>query len=145
MNDAYNKNILVEFNGRIAQKKRIEKYVKQVIRHFCPRMRRIVTINISVSTRLDGDVYGYCYGGKKDIDIELARGSGDEEFTLDYMMLNLAHELIHAKQFLTGQLTPYYFRWKNKDYSFTPYSKVPWEREAYKKEDYIYEHFWKNA
>lgn len=145
MSIAYNKNILVEFNGRIAQKKRIEEYVKNVIRYFCPRMRRIVQININISNRLDGDVYGYCWGGKNDIEIELARGIIGKDFDLDYMMLNLAHELVHAKQFLTGQLSPYHFKWKTKDYKHTPYSKVPWEREAYKKEDFIYENFWKNA
>ena len=90
---------MIDFHGRIAQKSRIEKYVKDVIHHFCPRMRRVIQIDIYIHNRLDNHCYGFCSGNKNHIDIELARGSGDETFDLDYIMLNLAHELIHAKQF----------------------------------------------
>jgi hypothetical protein len=142
MKTIYNQNILVDFKGRIAQKKRIEQYTKDTLRYFIPRLRRVVSVNIIVSNTLEDDCYGWCLGDRKEIEIELARSSGKNSFDLDYMMLNLAHELIHAKQFLTGQLSPCHFRWKTKDYKNTAYSRTPWEREAYKKEDYIYETFW---
>jgi len=142
MKTIYNDNILVDFKGRIAEKKRIEQYIKDTLRHFIPRLRRVVSVNIIVSNTLEDNCYGWCLGDRKEIEIELARSSGNESFDLDYMMLNLAHELIHAKQFLLGQLSPCHFRWKTKDYGNTAYSRTPWEREAYKKEDYIYETFW---
>ena len=138
----FKKNILIDFHGRIAQKSRIEKYIKNVIHHYCPRMRRVVNVDIYIHNRLDNECYGFCSGNKNHIDIELARGSGDETFDLDYIMLNLAHELIHAKQFLLGQLSPTNFQWKTKDYNGVPYSRTPWEREAYRKEDWVYETFW---
>ena len=47
------------------------------------------------------------------------------------MLINLTHEVIHAKQFISGELSPTTARWKNSDYTKTPYSKQPWEREAY--------------
>ena len=141
----YNQNIFVEIEGQIQQKKRIEAYIKDVIRYFIPNMRRIVQIDLKITNRIEQGYYGFCCGDRKEVYIELARGSCDEDFTLDYMMLNLAHELVHAKQYLLGQLSPYHHKWKTKDYSDTPYSAVPWEREAYKKEDAIYEKFWLGA
>ena len=64
---------------------------------------------------------------KNEVEIELARQSGRKKFTLDEMMLNLAHELVHAKQFLKGELHPTLSKWKKfkKDYANTPYLKQP--------------------
>lgn len=138
-----NDNFVVSFKGRIAQKKRIETYIQEVLRHYLPSVRRIIDIHIEVSNRLDEGCYGYCLGNRKNIEIELARGSNDEDFDLDYMMLNLAHELIHAKQYLKGEIASTHYRWKgNKDYGHLTYSRWPWEREAYKNEERIYEDFW---
>ena len=63
------------------------------------------------------------------------------------MMLNLAHELVHAKQFIKGELHPTLYKWKKfkKDYAKTPYFKQPWEKEAYLMEDKIFNQFWKNG
>jgi hypothetical protein len=59
------------------------------------------------------------------------------------MMLNLAHELVHAKQFIKGELHPNLNRWKSLDYSNTAYSRQPWEKEAYLLEDKLLETYWK--
>lgn len=138
----YNQNIFVDIHGPITQKGRIKTYTQNIIRSFAPRMRRVVLIDISIRKRLEHGYYGFCCGDRREVYIELAKGSYDEDFTHDYMMLNLAHELVHAKQYLLGQLSTYHHRWKTKDYSDTPYSAVPWEREAYKKEDILFETFW---
>jgi hypothetical protein len=128
--------------GQIAQKRRIRTYIKSVLSYLSPRLRRPVSITVEVSTNLENNHYALCWGDKNEIIIELARQSGDTKFTLDDMMLNLAHELVHAKQFLTGQLSPVRQNWKSKNYSTTPYSRQPWEREAYAKEDKLYSIFW---
>lgn len=133
----YNANICVNFYGQIAKKKRIEAYVKNVIRYFCPNIRRVINVDIYVKNKLDcPETYAYCYGNRKHIEIELKRMSHD------FMMLNLAHELVHAKQYLTGQLSPTLQKWKSEDYSHVAYSRTPWEREAYRKEDWIWKNFW---
>ena len=128
--------------GQISQKRRIRTYIKSVLSYLSPRLRRPVSITVEVSTKLEDNHYALCWGDKNDIVIELARQSGDTKFTLDDMMLNLAHELVHAKQFLTGQLSPVKQNWKRKNYSKTPYSRQPWEREAYAKEEKLYTIFW---
>lgn len=55
-------------------------------------------------------------------------------------LITLAHECIHAKQFVKHELmTDKTWIWKGKDYGNDPYitmhyKKLPWEKEAYKKE-----------
>ena len=60
-------------------------------------------------------------------------------------MRNLAHELVHAKQFIKGELHPTLNKWKKykKDYTKTPYLKQPWEKEAYKLEEELFNKYWK--
>ena len=136
-------NIYVDFIGRIAQKKRITKFVRDTIIHFMPKMRRTVDIEITTVNRCPHDYFALCWGNRTTVEIELARGSEDEEFDIDEMMLNLAHELIHAKQFLRGDLTST-LRWGDKHADIqAAYFSQPWEREAYSKEGDIYEKYWK--
>ena len=42
-----------------------------------------------------------CTGNKKEVEIEIVKHK-----SMDVMMLILAHELVHAKQFLKGELSP---------------------------------------
>jgi predicted metallopeptidase len=61
----------------------------------------------------------------------------------------LAHELVHVKQFATGELKEYVYReesiWRNSkgrlsEYVETDsnYSRMPWEKEAYREEKRLY-------
>ena len=135
--------VYLSINGRIAKKKQIENFVFDVLEHLMPRLRRDVSIDVNVVTRCDNHHYALCLGDKDSAEIELARGSGDLTFTLEEMILNLAHELVHAKQFIRGELHPNLNRWKNLDYSNTLYSRQPWEKEAYLLEDKLINKFWK--
>lgn len=137
MKKTFIENIHVDFKGQIKDKKRIEKYVKSVLHYFMPRLRRNIFVEVKFTKDLGGD-YGYCLGSKDHVEIEI----GKYNFSLDQMMVTLAHELIHAKQFLKGELTPTMKNWKTFNYEGVPYSRQPWEREAYKKEEFIYELFW---
>lgn len=136
-------NIDVVFKGQIAEKKRITKFVRSTIHYFMPRLRRDVEIQITFSKSLD-DAMGYCLGDKNTIDIEISKTHPitGKKCTMSEMMLTLAHELVHAKQFLRGDLTPKLMNYKGKKHQLTPYSRQPWEREAYKKEEFIYDLFW---
>lgn len=56
------------------------------------------------------------------------------------------HEMIHVKQYALGQMKERYksghkILWKDKDYTTTSYSKCPWEREAYRKQETLYEKY----
>ena len=132
----------IQINGQIAQKRRIKTYIKSCIAYLSPRLRKDVRIELNVLTTLEESAYAHWYGDRNGVQIDLARRSGYRKFSIEDQMLNLAHELVHAKQFITGQLSPIKQNWKKKDYSTTPYSRQPWEREAYYKEEKLYKIFW---
>ena len=127
----------IDFVGRIAQKKRIEKYINDILYFYMPRIRRLVHIEITIVNECE-DLYGVCWGDKQSIEITLVR----KGLTLDEMMQNLAHELVHAKQYLKGELSPYKHMWKGKDYSTYSYTTLPWEEEAYNNEEELYRLYW---
>jgi hypothetical protein len=139
--------IRLSITGRIAKKQRIEKYIQTALLDMMPRLKRLIEIDLNVVTKCDEDNYALCCGNKNIVEIELARTSGDTKFTHDEMMLNLAHEIVHAKQFIKGELHPTLQKWKKfkKDYAKTPYFKTPWEKEAYLMEDKIFNKYWKNG
>ena len=132
----------VSITGRIAKKKQVETFIFDALIHLMPRLKRSIDIDVYVVTRCENDHYALCLGDKNSAEIELARGSGDTTFTLNEMMLNLAHELVHVKQFIKGELHPSLNTWKRLDYTNVPYSRTPWEKEAYLLEDKLIEKFW---
>ncbi len=138
--------ITIDISGQIARKKDIYNYIEDVIYYFHPRLRRNIDISLHIVSHkpeLKDYHYATCSGSKKDVDIELNRfNEKGEKFTHDEMMLSLAHELVHAKQFIKGELSPKLHRFKRKYHGKTPYSRQPWEREAYKLESKIYNMFW---
>ena len=139
--------VRVTVNGRIAKKDKVKEYSEQALSDLMPRLRRNVDIDIYIVTECDEKNYALCWGDKNEVEIELARKSGSKKFTHDEMMLNLAHELVHAKQFIKGELHPTLHKWKKfkKDYAKTPFFKQPWEKEAYLMEDKIFKQFWKHG
>lgn len=55
------------------------------------------------------------------------------------LMETLAHEMVHVKQIARGERQERYrggykVIWKGVDHTNTPYSKQPWERQAYRME-----------
>ena len=61
------------------------------------------------------------------------------------MVQNLAHEMIHAKQFLRGELATNMDKWKgvvykSKDGDVFDFES-PWEKEAYGTEDVLYNNY----
>jgi hypothetical protein len=125
------------------------------------KIEQDIDIDIFVGTQrmedklLDKVVGGYCscfHDGKKsssyDVDIELARLSNVES-----MLVNLCHEIIHAKQYIFGELGMMFAidddslnitnAWKGKKWvaakNDDPYYDAPWEKEAYDRENELYE------
>ena len=94
----------VLINGRIKNKKKVEDFVYNTLFDLMPKLKRMVYIDIDVVTECDGGCHALCQGDKEEVNIELARQVQGVKFTHDEMMLNLAHELVHAKQFLRGEL-----------------------------------------
>lgn len=141
--------INVGITGQIAKKHQIIAFMVDAL-YFqigsWPTNRRNIDLELTVQSYKyeDGDYsYATCSGSKNNVDIILNRLNEEgKRFSHDQMMLNLAHELVHAKQFIKGELTPKLHRFKRKYYGKTPYSRQPWEKEAYKMESKIYNMFW---
>ena len=133
-------NVFVK--GRIKHRENVLQYAETVINHLMPRIKRNVDIEINIVTKCEGENSALCWGDKDCAEIEIARESFDVKFTLDEMMLNLAHELVHAKQFIKGELHPSLNKWKRLDFTNVPYSRTPWEKEAYLLEDKLFEKYW---
>ena len=146
----------ITISGRIKQKKKVEQFVRDCLHHyFGNRIKRRVDIDIDMVRELDqGQVAGYCHGDKDQVNIELARHWSKDtrsnrirhEYTLEDLVCTLAHEVVHAKQFIRGEITQRNNKWKHKNYQFdcarTNYYNQPWEIEAYKSEDMLVELYW---
>ena len=137
--------IHVSIKGQIAKKSQIIDFIGDTLTFLMPRLRRNVDIDIEIVNKIADDPshYAQCSGDKNSADITLCRyNENDVKFTLDEIMLNLAHELVHAKQFVRGELHSNLNKWKSLDYSNTAYSRQPWEKEAYLLEDELLEKYW---
>lgn len=89
-------------------------------------------IDISTNSELE-DGYGIAYGDTLQVDIEL---SNVMNRTIWHYRETIAHELVHARQFLKGELDNTYGNYgttvyKGKAYGYgIPYKHQPWEQEA---------------
>ena len=129
--------------GRIKPKKKVEDFVYNALFDLMPRLKRTVYIDVNVVKECDNGYSALCYGDKEEVVIELARESNNIKYSLDEMMLHLAHELVHAKQFIRQELHPSLQSWCKVDYSKTPYNRTPWEKEAYLLEEELINKHWK--
>ena len=95
-------------------------------------------VNIKIRHNNNDGMVGYCHGDDEEAYIELDETLiGDE----DYFKETLAHELVHAKQLLKGELvdeTGFKTIWKGEEYvnlrnklPEAVYKALPWEAEAY--------------
>ena len=73
--------------------------------------------------------------------------SVDADLSKRKLLMSLAHEMVHVKQYATGQLK-YYVRGPNCrwlgnpiDDRSIPYPDLPWEKEAWTKEVDLYQEF----
>ena len=134
----------VQINGQFKNKAFVENVSELLLETILPvKLRRAVSVDVWIYNAVEDQAGGYCWGDKDSVDIEIARTSDGYRYTREELLINLTHELIHAKQFIAGELSPTTAKWKKGDYSKTPYSKQPWEREAYYWEKRLYEKFFK--
>lgn len=74
--------------------------------------------------------------------IELKRGMSPE-----LLMITLAHEIIHVKQYVQKELKTIYVKnnvvdvWMGKRYRNVKYNNQPWEQEAFSKDENLYQDF----
>ncbi len=125
-----------QLTGRCKDKKRVDKFVGDVFYHyFKNRMKRTVLVDVKFVTELGkGKIAGYCHGDKNEVQIDIARTENGEPYTTRDICLNLAHELVHAKQFIRGEKSSLIY----------VYSERPHEVEAYKMEEHLVTEYYDN-
>lgn len=111
-------------------------------------------IDIRFVDKCDGHAGGYCFGDNEEVEIEIATHVQGEPLEEETLMINLAHEMVHAKQLITGQLVDHGIQltsagdcqalvkvseWEGKTMTNVPYDDQPWEIEAYAMERELYE------
>ena len=136
--------IHVQIHGQLKNRKFVQNVCELLLENIIPtKLRRNVDVDVWIYNAVEEQAGGYCWGDKRQVEIEIARTSEGYRYTREELLTNLTHELIHAKQFITGELSPTNMRWKKADYTKVPYSQQPWEREAYRWEKRLYEKYFK--
>ena len=113
------------------------------------RMARNILLEIKLTKELKQkeQAYGFCHITDDNLDrprefmIELDTSMKN---SFDQILTWLAHEMVHLKQFVRGELYDYAtgnVQWKSRTYGRVHYSDQPWEKEAYRLEGELYELF----
>jgi hypothetical protein len=137
----------VSFNNGSKQKRELtESLSEYVASKIMPRLNQKIFIHFEFVRNLvkDESVYGDCM--YIDDDIRLHREfliRLDSGITMQRLLLTVAHEMVHVKQYARNELCSVYkmgkIRFKNKYFSFnTIYWDTPWEIEAHGREQGLY-------
>jgi len=132
-------NIFV-LKGQIKHKKKVMTYVQNLSKELkIDRMWSKVII-INFKTTLNEEAQGLCWGDPSEgyVEIDIARTSEGMKIEYDDIMQTIAHEMVHAKQYLRGELDGYSGSWKGKKPRNYSYENSPWEKEAHKLEKKLY-------
>jgi hypothetical protein len=123
-------NYIEVSGGNRAERDIVEHAVHWCASKMMPRMR---TLDIEVKIKKLDDAYGYCLcDDKRTFQIDIKKG-----LTLYELITTVCHEMIHVKQYATGELkeVEYGAKWKGRRFSDDiAYSKLPWEKQAFKLE-----------
>jgi hypothetical protein len=102
-------------------------------------------INISYHPTLEADSFGLCWGDRKEVEIHIASRSSTGKISRKDKMCTVAHEFVHARQYLTNQLSSSeeegMCTWMGEAYKYDPELErdEPWELEAASLETPTYE------
>ena len=128
-------------SGQIKNKKQVVEYFHALSKELGISRMWSKVIFVKFETALDDESQGLCWGDTKEgyVTIQIARKSDGEKIPYETMMQTLAHEMVHAKQYLRGELSGYSLEWKGQECTDNQYKTVPWEQEAYELEKKLYD------
>ena len=131
--------MFLEIEGRIKNKAVVYEYVDRLINKLDLGRRYASELNIKFVTELDDGYVGLCGGGPRWAEVEITRTCNGQKQSFFEMMLTLAHEMIHVKQYMKGEISddPKAL-WHGRNHEKTPYTKQPWEIEAHKNEHELF-------
>lgn len=132
------------FQGRVKQKAKLEEFACDVVNELLPReFKREIDIFVNFTKNIDAQ--GYCHVEDTDeIHIEVHNG-----YPTPIVASTLAHELVHAKQYIRGELNATMTKWLKQEIPKGPrggikiaYRQQPWEIEAFEREEELVEMLW---
>jgi hypothetical protein len=125
-------------------------FISDCLNHLLPRApKHDVNIHVRFKKLLKNRANsGECVGDVGEVTIDLARFRECDdgtmwEFTKTELAANLAHELVHAKQYILDEINAVDYTWKSNDFSDCGYYDQPWEIEAYHREVILVKRYWK--
>ena len=119
--------------GRHKNTKVVDQYVANMLVSLKLHRLRSKSLIIKFETVLDGECMGLCYGDKNVAQVEIARKSNGDNLSFLEQMQTLAHELVHVRQYIRGELSynsSGEFQWKKRSAGGYKYENQPWEKEA---------------
>lgn len=109
---------------------------------------------LAIVKQCDAMAGGFAYGDDETVCVEIARNDSQGKVPMKDMMINIAHELIHAQQLASGRLVDNGMVLRTTDegealsisrkfdgveYVDLAYDDQPWEIEAYANEEKVYD------
>ena len=145
--------ITLVMNGRAPSLNRLEDFACDVINHFFPKdLKRDVYIQVDFVKNLEDNDAGCCVNfgkseGTQHINISLSRRCivDDENFAYSAKEIanTLAHELVHAKQNIRGEMSNKMLTACMKPkMTESYYRSLPWEIEAFDLQDFLVDLYW---
>ena len=135
--------ILISIEGGTKKQQDLgEEAIRFFVKKLMPR-KRSLNIDLKIHNLIKDDVAALCdYIGRNEVVIE----SHHRGTLYDYISY-LAHECVHMKQYVTGELktTGRKEIWHGKDFTNVPYKKQPWEVEAWSSQHSLAKDFIKNS
>lgn len=130
-----------KIQGRIKNKILVEQYIASILRELNIHRLRRPCIVIEFTSTLANHNLGSCVGDSDFAFVSVARFSENNPIAFSEQLQALAHELVHAKQYIRGELsynTEGDWRWKNRNAGGYRYHNQPWEREANRLEKILF-------
>ena len=126
---------------------KFDPFVDECVNALFPHNTAEALIEIEYVDELEDNHAGICIGDEKFVQITLSKNysleDGDKiKYCDQEIASNLAHELVHARQFINGEINSDDYVWKGVDYQAIEYAKTPWEIEAYQMEQVLVDLFW---
>lgn len=89
-------------------------------------------------TKLEDNIHGWCEYDGDDFYIKISKS-----LDTNTLIKTICHEMVHAKQYIKGELVAECCKrqWKGSDHSASSYSDCPWEVEAYRLEEDLFNSF----
>ena len=139
-------NYISARNGNKVQNAVARSVAQHCIDKLMPRMR---TLDISILFKKippQENTIGTCLmqDNNRTFEIEIQKG-----LTFDEIVKTVCHEMVHVKQYARNEMTDSTWkgklRWRNRFIKKnTSYSKLPWEREAYRKQKTLSKSYYKS-